>query len=88
MTCIRRAPHIDPHTVRTVVDRLARHVAPHLSPDISNYAGGRAEWIDLGELAALDGRGLACWCHPTLPRSGTRPARCAATNSKKSSETA
>ena len=48
MSCIRRALRIDPDTVRSVVDHLDRHVAPHLSPDVSNYARGRRRaWLQI-----------------------------------------
>ncbi len=48
MPCIRRALHIDPDTVRTVVDHLERHVAPRLAPDVSNYAKGRQRaWLEV-----------------------------------------
>ena len=48
MTPIRRALRIDPDTVRTVVDHLERHVAPHLAPDVSNYARGRQRaWLQI-----------------------------------------
>ena len=48
MTPIRRALRIDPDTVRTVVDHLDRHVAPHLAPDVSNYARGRQRaWLEI-----------------------------------------
>ena len=47
MSCIRRALRIDPETVRTVVDHLERHVAPHLAPDVSSYARGRQRaWLE------------------------------------------
>ena len=48
MTCIRRALRIDPDGVRVVVDHLERHVAPHLAPDVSNYAKGRQRaWLEI-----------------------------------------
>ena len=48
MNPIRRALRIDPDTVRTVVDHLDRHVAPHLAPDVSNYAKGRQRaWLEV-----------------------------------------
>ena len=48
MSCIRRALRIDPETIRTVVDHLERHVAPHLAPDVSNYAKGRQRaWLQV-----------------------------------------
>ena len=48
MNPIRRALRIDPDTVRTVVDHLDRHVAPHLTPDVSNYARGRQRaWLQI-----------------------------------------
>ena len=50
----------------------------------------RAGNIDLGELAALDGRDLACWCHPKPCHAAVlaRAARWAAERLEKSCETA
>lgn len=50
----------------------------------------RAREIDLAELAALDGRDLACWCHPKPCHAAVlaRAARWAAAKLEKSSETA
>lgn len=48
MTPIRRALGIDPETVRTVVEHLDCHVAPHLAPDVSSYAKGRQRaWLEI-----------------------------------------
>jgi len=50
----------------------------------------RAGEIDLAELAALDGRDLACWCHPEPCHAAVlaRAARWAAQRLEKSSLTA
>ena len=48
MTCIRPLFRLGDATARAVVDHLDRHVAPHLAPDVSNYAGGRRRaWLGI-----------------------------------------
>ena len=48
MTCIRQPFRLGEATVRDVVAHLERHVAPHLAPDVSNYAKGRERaWLEI-----------------------------------------
>ena len=48
MDCIHRALRLDPATARDVVEHLDRHLAPHLAPDVSNYARGRRRaWLQV-----------------------------------------
>ena len=48
MTCIHPPFRLGEATVRDVVAHLDRHVAPHLAPDVSNYAKGRQRaWLEI-----------------------------------------
>ena len=48
MTCIRPVFRLGDATARDVVAHLDRHVAPHLAPDVSNYAKGRQRaWLEI-----------------------------------------
>ena len=67
-------------TSAQVIDRYRRHLWQWI----------RAGDVDLAELAALDGRDLACWCHPKPCCHAAvlaRAARWAAARLEKSSET-
>ena len=48
MTCIRPLFRLGDATARAVAGHLDRHVAPHLAPDVSNYARGRQRaWLEI-----------------------------------------
>ena len=47
-TCIRPVFRLADATARAVAEHLDRHVAPHLAPDVSNYARGRQRaWLEI-----------------------------------------
>ena len=47
-TCIQPVFRLADATARAVAGHLDRHVAPHLTPDVSNYARGRQRaWLEI-----------------------------------------